>query len=188
MTDRVRQVMREVPRRRFLPKAERAWAGLDRALDIGYGATCSQPSTVVRLLELLDARPGHRVLDVGSGSGWTTAMLARLVSPDGWVVGVEIVPELVERSRAALEAHDVQGARVEQAVKGVLGRPADGPYDRILVSAEAHDVPQPLLDQLADGGRMVVPVRGRLVTAELHDGKVSTESEGWYSFVPLQGS
>jgi protein-L-isoaspartate(D-aspartate) O-methyltransferase len=188
MADRIRKVMKAVPRRGFLPADQQAWADADRALGIGHGSTCSQPSTVVRLLELLDARPGHRVLDVGSGSGWTTAMLASLVAPDGWVIGVEIEPALVERSRRALLAYEVTGATVEQAVRGVLGWPDRAPYDRILVSAEARDVPQALVDQLAEGGRMVIPVNGRLLTAHLHDGQVSTEQEGWYSFVPLQES
>lgn len=186
MSDRIREVMHAATRRAFLPPEQQAVAGVDRALDIGHDSTCSQPSTVVRLLELLDTRPGDRVLDLGSGSGWTTAMLAALVAPGGSVVGVEIVPALVERGRVNLAAQGVSGASIEQARPGVLGWPAGAPYDRILVSAEAREVPRALLDQLADRGRLVVPVRGRLTTSEVVGGQVSTAKEGRYRFVPLQ--
>ncbi len=186
MVDRIGEVMQAVPRRGFLPPEQQSSADLDAALAIGHGSTCSQPSTVVRLLQLLDPRPGQRVLDVGSGSGWTTAMLAALVDPDGSVVGTEIEPALVERGRANLTAHDVRCAVIEQAVDGVLGWPAQAPYDRILVSAAAPSLPPSLLDQLADGGRLVMPVAGRLVTAVRSGTDVRTTQEGWYRFVPLR--
>src|SRR5688572_33158348 len=102
MNARVDEAFAAVPRRDFLPARQHPFAGLDQALDIGYGVTNSQPTTVRNMLELLDAQPGDRVLDVGSGSGWTTALLAHLVGPTGSVVGVERIPELVEASRANL--------------------------------------------------------------------------------------
>ena len=102
MTDRISEALAAVPRRDFLPDAMRRLADEDRALDIGYGSTCSQPWTVAYMLRLLDPQPGDRVLDVGSGSGWTTALLAHLVGPTGSVTGVEIVPALVSRSQADL--------------------------------------------------------------------------------------
>ena len=134
--ERVRQAMRRTPRAEFLLADQRPHAHHDRAMPIGHDVTCSQPSTVAAMLELLDVRPGHRVLDVGSGSGWTTALLSDLAGPDGHVLGVEREPDLVVRSTQTLHRLGVR-ARVETATPGVVGRPADGPYDRILVSAEA---------------------------------------------------
>lgn len=187
-TDAVEQAMTVVHRRDFLPAGQARFAGADMPLRIGHGATCSQPSTVAFMLRLLHPTPGHRVLDVGSGSGWTTALLARLVAPGGSVVGVEIEPALVTTGRANLLAAGVHGARIEQAEPGRLGRPEDSPYDRILVSAEVRRLPQSLVDQLADGGRMALPVRGRMVVVERDGAHVRARAApGTFQFVPLRG-
>jgi len=175
------------PRKWFLPQAEVRFAGLDRPLPIGHGQTNSQPTTVRHLLELLDARPGHRVLDVGCGSGWTTALLARLVEPDGEVVGVEIVPDLVAFGRANLERAGVRGARIEPADPEVLGFAASAPFDRILVSAEARDVPASLVEQLGEDGLLVVPVHGQLAVVRRSGPHAEPHVRllGHYAFVPL---
>ena len=107
---------------------------------IGYGSTNSQPSTVRYMLELLDVGPGQRVLDVGSGSGWTTALLGELVGPSGTVIGVELVPELVEMARSNLADHR-PWVRIELARDDALGWPEAAPFDRILVSADGGRVP-----------------------------------------------
>lgn len=184
----VTQAMRAVPRADYLPDDVSAQSGHDEALSIGFGSTCSQPSTVQVMLELLDARPGDRVLDVGSGSGWTTAILAELVGPDGWVRGTEVVAELVDRSRQQLVRAGYAHASVHVADPDVLGAPAHGPYDRILVSAQTERVPQQLVDQLAEGGRMVLPYQGRLVALTRRGEQLEEErAPGYYRFVPLQG-
>src|SRR5690606_6754907 len=144
----VRAAMAATPRSGFLPRPQRLFASLDAPLPIGAGQTNSQPSTVRRMLELLDVRGGDRVLDVGAGSGWTTAILGRLVGRSGSVLGVELVPELAEFGSANVERAGMPWARVERAHPGVLGAPEGGPYDRILVSAEPRELPRELVDQL----------------------------------------
>jgi len=175
------------PREGFLPPAEVRFAGLDRPLPIGHGQTNSQPTTVRHLLRHLDVRPGQRVLDVGCGSGWTTALLAQLVGPEGEVVGVEIVPGLVTFGRSNLERTGVTGARIEPAAPDALGHPAEAPYDRILVSAEAQELPQALVGQLAEDGVLVVPVAGRLAVVRRSGPHAEPEVRlvGHYAFVPL---
>jgi protein-L-isoaspartate(D-aspartate) O-methyltransferase len=184
---RVRAAFDAVHREDFLPEDQRANAPLDRALPIGHQQTNSQPRTVAAMLGLLDAGDGQRVLDVGSGSGWTTALLGHLVGPKGRVCGVELVPELVEWSRKNLQPYDMAWVSVHPADTEVLGLPEEGPFDRILVSAEANDVPQELVDQLVGGGVLVVPVAGRLVTVERRSADdLRVRRHGHYQFVPLR--
>jgi protein-L-isoaspartate(D-aspartate) O-methyltransferase len=173
------------PRRAFLPPAQRRFARLDGPLPIGWGQTNSQPRTVRRMLELLDVRPGQRVLDVGSGSAWTTALLAHLVGPDGEVAGVEIVPELVEVGRLNIEG--VPSASIQQADDDTLGLPSLAPFDRILVSAEATVLPSSLVEQLGDDGVLVVPVAGVLHEVRRRVADVVDVQHGRYAFVPLLG-
>ena len=183
--DRVRAAFERVRRADFLPPDQRGFAREDAAVPIGYGQTNSQPSTVRAMLELLEVAPGQRVLDVGCGSAWTTALLGELVGPDGEVVGVEIVPELVAFGRENLATYAMPWTTVQQAREGLLGAPERGPFDRVLVSAEATRVPEELLGQLVVGGRMVVPVRGRMTVVRRTDSEPEVTHTGWYSFVPL---
>lgn len=140
--------MAQTARADFLPVGVRHFAEQDRALQIGHGATCSQPSTLRAMLELLRVEAGHRVLDVGSGSGWSTAILARLVGPTGTVLGVDLEEPLVQRSARIVDR--MPNASVRVALPGVLGAPEQAPFDRILVSAATDRVPEPLVDQLCE--------------------------------------
>ena len=194
--DRIAEAFARVPREPFLPVAERQNASDNVPLSIGRGQTNSQPSTVADMLRLLDPQPGETVLDLGSGSGWTSMLLAVLVGPTGRVLGVERHPELVESSQAAIEAVIAESADQETlaevgihaAVPGALGLPAEAPFDRILVSAGAESLPDQLVDQLAVGAAMVIPVAGEMLRV-VRDGPGSDEltitRHGRYRFVPL---
>ncbi|HSE09707.1 MAG TPA: methyltransferase domain-containing protein [Nocardioidaceae bacterium] len=183
--DRLGEAFKRVRRRDFLPREQLGFADEDAALPIGFGQTNSQPSTVRAMLDLLEVEPGQRVLDVGCGSGWTTALLGDLVGPDGEVVGVEIVPELVAWGASNLAAYAMPWTRVIQAREGVLGFPESAPYDRILVSAEAKRVPKELYRQVGSGGLMVVPVSGKMTVVRRTAGAPEVTHAGWYTFVPL---
>lgn len=184
---RVVAALADVPRTRFLPPMVRAQAAVDAPLPIGHGATNSQPWTVQFMLELLQVPVGARVVDVGSGSGWTTALLARLTGPAGRVRGVEIVPELVELGRRHLSGFELPWASIEQATAGTYGLPAAGPFDRILVSADPSELPPQLEQQLAIGGRLVAPASGVMWVVDRDDSGWRREPVTGYRFrfVPL---
>lgn len=184
--DRIADAFSAVPRKGFLPRAARWRAAVDAPILIGHGQTNSQPRTVAAMLRLLEVRHGDRVLDVGSGSGWTTALLAHLTGPTGQVVGVEIEPELVAFGTANLTRRRVPWASIAATEPGVLGRPAQAPYDRILVSAMATELPEELVEQLTPGGRMVVPVAGRMLLVDRTGEGVTVTTHGEYRFVPLR--
>ena len=184
--DRVAAAFEAVPRVDFLPRRERRRAAYDGPLAIGHGQTNSQPRTVEDMLRLLDVQPGHRVLDVGAGSGWTTALLAQLTGDTGSVRGVELEAELAVWGADNLRHAKMPWASLEPSIPGVLGLPDHAPYDRILVSAEADELPGELVDQLATDGRMVIPVAGRMVLVVRHGDDADVTEHGWYRFVPLR--
>lgn len=187
--ERLRAAFRAVARSDFLRPQDRPQADTDAPLSIGWGQTNSQPRTVYAMVELLDVRPGHRVLDVGSGSGWTTALLAQLVGSQGRVVGVELEPHLVEFGAGNLARYHCPWATIRRSPLDVLGAPQDAPFDRILVSAAAAQLPTALVAQLAVGGVMVIPVAARM-TRVVRQGadvdEVTVTTHGLYSFVPLR--
>lgn len=169
----------------FLPQEVKDHAHLDTALAIGYNQTNSQPTTVRLMLEWLDAKAGHKILDVGSGSGWTTALLAHIVGPKGFVYATEIVPELVEFGQKNTERAGVRNAKFFQTGK-TYGLPDYAPYDRILVSASAGHLPEELPAQLKTGGKIVIPVKNDILEiTRLADNNYKTITHPGFMFVPL---
>jgi protein-L-isoaspartate(D-aspartate) O-methyltransferase len=153
----VLRALERVPRERFVAERERLRAYEDVALPIGHGQTISQPYMVARISEALAVRPGWRVLDVGTGSGYQAAVLAELGAE---VVTIERIAELAELARANLAAAGYEGVDVVVG-DGTLGLPERAPFDGIAVAAAAPDLPQTLYRQLRPGGRLVVPVGGQ---------------------------
>jgi protein-L-isoaspartate(D-aspartate) O-methyltransferase len=184
---RVIEAMAAVPREAFVPNWLQERAYDDSALPIGEGQTISQPLIVAMMIEALALEPTDRVLEVGSGSGYATAVLSRISQE---VIGVELVAALRERAEAVL--HDLAVTNVRLHAAGTtLGRPEDAPYAAILVSAGAPRVPRALVDQLTEEGRMIIPVGDRrgqeLVRVVRSDCGVSLARIGPCAFVPLLG-
>lgn len=185
---RVVDAMASVPRERFVPGDLRARAYDDVALPIGEGQTISQPLIVAMMLDALRLRAGDRVLDIGTGSGYQAAVLGVLVQE---VITVERVPALVIGARAALDSLPCDNVHVFAAID-VLGWPDRAPYDAIVVAAGAPHVPRELIDQLADGGRLAMPI-GTLASQELvlvtkTSHGVELARFGPCTFVPLIGT
>jgi protein-L-isoaspartate(D-aspartate) O-methyltransferase len=182
----VTEALQAVRRRDFLLKEVKERAELDAPLPIGYGQTNSQPYTVQVMLEWLEVDEGQKVLDIGSGSGWTSALLSYLVGDEGRVYAVEVVPELLEFGRDNCDKLGIENITFFQADKMILGLPEHGPYDRILVSASAENMPEELFDQLASPGKMVVPVAETIYEISKDDSGVITKlAHPGFVFVPL---
>jgi protein-L-isoaspartate(D-aspartate) O-methyltransferase len=184
----VLHAIQQVPRHLFVPESVRHRAYDDTALPIGAGQTISQPYVQARYLELIALGGRERVLEVGTGSGYQTALLALLAET---VFSVERVPALAQGARAALEAAGIRNVTVLVG-DGTLGWRPFGPYDAILVAAASPGVPEPLVDQLAPGGRMVIPLGDRAtqsLTLVQRDalGGVRRTTLGDVRFVPLLG-
>ncbi|MGK9165155.1 hypothetical protein KXR53_02600 [Inquilinus limosus] len=180
LPERLRQAVREAPRHRFVhrfqidrdrpvedfdaePQRHLAAVYSDRVLahlgpdDAALDSTNSQPSYVLWLLHRLGLQPGHKVIEIGSGSGWLAAVMGRLVGGDGRVVGVEILSDLVRRSRDDLTALGIANVEIVEG-DGAAGHAAGAPYDRAMITAAVWDLPAALFDQVAEGGRLLLPI------------------------------
>ena len=186
-TPSIIEAFKSVDRHDFiLPEYEDESYG-DYPLPIGDGQTISQPSTVAFMLELLQPQEGDIILDVGSGSGWTSALLSEIVGERGFVYGVELVPELVNFSRDNLLTYGFDNVEIFQASVGVLGLPEHGPYDKILVSAAGYDLPEELVEQLKIRGRMVIPVDDSIFKIDkVGEDDIREERYQGFVFVPLK--
>lgn len=184
---RVLAAMRAVPREHFIDGALALRAYEDRPLPIGHGQTISQPYVVARMAELAGLRGGERVLEIGAGCGYASAVLARLVAQ---VYAVEIIPDLASLAQRKLAQLGVKNVQIE-CFDGGVGWPEHAPYDAVLVAAGAPRVPALLLHQLADGGRLVIPVGERedqrLVVVTRRGDELETTRDTPVRFVDLIG-
>jgi protein-L-isoaspartate(D-aspartate) O-methyltransferase len=186
--ERVLSAMEAVPRHCFVPEALRGQAYGDHALPIGEGQSISQPLTVARMLEAMDLMGGERVLEVGTGSGYQTALLSKLVRR---VYSIERIRALAARAEKLLAELGCRNVLV-QVADGTAGWKAQSPFDAIVVTAGGPSVPPALVEQLAKGGRLVVPVGDRasqvLTRVRRQGGRVVTEELGRARFVDLVGA
>ena len=183
---RVIDVMQRVPRHRFVPEDIRPRAYDDRPLPIGYRQTISQPYVVAYMTQALQLAPNARVLEIGTGSGYQTAVLAELAAT---VYSIEIVPPLAARAAATLDELGYDNVQVREG-DGYAGWPEAAPFDAIMVTAAPDHVPQPLVDQLAVGGRMIIPVGAyrQTLTVLVRTGEGVTEEAALpVLFVPMTG-
>ena len=187
---RVMEVMGRVPRHRFVPSDQQANAYENRPLGIGYGQTISQPYIVALMSDLLRPDPDHRVLEVGTGSGYQAAVLADLFAS---VYTIEIIEPLGEQARERFAALGYDSIHVRLG-DGYYGWESEAPFEAIIVTAAASHVPPPLIGQLKPGGRMVIPVGSRFQVQHLmliekqQDGEIQTRQILPVRFVPLTGA
>ena len=179
------EAFRKINRADFLSKEIKDEAELNIPLPIGFGQTISQPLTVAFMMELLDARPGNKVADIGSGSGWTAALLSDIVGTRGIVYGVEIIPQLLTLANINLKKVGYPKTVVYKSDKKP-GLAKFAPYNRILVSAASQKVPKELIGQLKTGGKMVIPIGGSIFKIDkLNNAKLAYEEFPGFAFVPL---
>ena len=177
-----------MPRHEFVPEDVRAQAYADRPLPIGYGQTISQPFIVALMTDLLDVKPGHKVLEIGTGSGYQAAVLSPLA---GQVYSIEIVPELGDRAARACCAGSAMRNVETKVADGYYGWPEAAPFDAIVVTAAASHIPPALIQQLKPGGRMVIPIGGPFSAQQLMlvekqpDGGITTRQLLPVQFVPF---
>ncbi len=187
-SERVLEAMKKVPRHLFMPESVRQYAYIDSPVPIGQKQTISQPYIVGLMTQTVDPKPGDRALEVGTGSGYQAAVLGELVQE---VYTIEIILDLAERASKTLSELGYDNVEVRQG-DGYQGWPEKAPFDIILVTAAPEIIPQPLIDQLAEGGRLVVPVgpQGEIQTLTLvtkEKGEVQRTHLTGVRFVPMTG-
>lgn len=189
LDERVIDAMREVPRHLFVPEESRHYAYANGPVPIGLGQTISQPYIVALMTDLLTPKPSDTILEIGTGSGYQAAILSRLVKQ---VYTVEIVETLADKARERLVVYDYHNIEVRSG-DGYMGWPEHAPYDGIVVTAAAPHIPQPLIDQLRNGSRLVIPVglpfcyQELLVIEKDSQGNLDSRTVLGVSFVPFTG-
>jgi len=187
-TPRIIEAFRKIKRIDFLPKGMEDLAELNEALPIGYGQTISQPLVVAFMLEQLEPKEGEKILDIGSGSGWTSALLGEVVGPEGKVIAIDTIPELVEFGRKNVAKYDFIKSGIAEFIcaDGSKGYEREAPFDKILASASAEQLPQAWKEQLKIGGRIVTPIGSSiwLFIKKTESDFAEIEYPG-FAFVPL---
>ena len=189
-TRQIIEAFRAISRADFMPAETKGWADQDLAFPIGYGQTISQPLTVAFMLEKLQPNAGDKILDIGSGSGWTSALLAHIVGEKGKVIAIEIIPELKQFGENNVSGYNFIKKGIVKFVRadGSKGYKEQAPYDRILVSASAtvSKIPQEWKDQLKIGGRIVAPIESSIwVFTKKSDKEFEEQEYPDFVFVPL---
>jgi protein-L-isoaspartate(D-aspartate) O-methyltransferase len=183
----VLRAMRRVPRHEFVPDDQRGAAYMNKALPLDHGQTISQPYIVAIMTQLVNAHPGAHALDIGTGSGYQAAILAELVEE---VHSVEIICELADSARRRLKRQGYVNVNVTCG-DGYQGLPDEAPFDVIVVAAAAGHVPEPLIEQLAPGGRLIIPVGDNIQQLQLitksQDGMITKKNIEYVRFVPMTG-
>lgn len=188
----VKEAFENVPREKFVPKRVRDNAYVDCPLSIGHEQTISAPSMIAIMLEALEVKEGNTILEIGTGSGYNAALLSELVGVTGKVYSIERLEDLAEQARANLENSGYSNVEVIVG-DGTQGYEKKAPWDRIIVTACAPKIPDPLIDQLENGGILVAPVgehyRSQILTLirKSEDGEIEREERGTCAFVPLVG-
>ena len=184
---RILEAMRQIPRHVFIPPPHDRSAYDDNPLPIGNGQTISQPYIVALMTELLDPHPEDKILEIGAGSGYQAAILARLACR---VITIERIPAVADLARSILKKQGIANAEVIDG-DGTLGYPEAGPYNGIIITAATPQIPKPLIGQLAEGGRLVAPAGDRdiqeMVRIVNRDGRFLETHHGGVRFVPLIG-
>lgn len=183
-TKSVIDAFRKVPREDFIPENMKKYAYVNEPLPIGEGQTISQPLTVAFMTEYLDAKPGNKILEVGAGSGYQAAILSEVVGEKGKIISTEVIPKLAGFAEQNLKKY--KNVKVICS-DGSLGYEPEAPYDRIIVTASAPDVPEPLLKQLKDNGKIIIPIGAEMYLIEKQKGKIRKTMLGYFRFVPLTG-
>ncbi len=190
LDEKVIRAMLRVPRHMFIPEYEQRAAYIDRPLEIGYGQTISAPHMVAIMCEILELAEGHKVLEIGAGSGYNAAVMAELVGKKGHVYTVERIEHLVNFARENLKETGYDNVTV-LLENGSMGYPRYAPYDRIAVTCAAPYIPETLLEQLKPGGIMVIPVGSysqELIRVKKDsNGNIHKKKKGEVIFVPMLG-
>jgi len=182
------EAFQKINRADFVPEEIKEEAYINAPLPIGYGQTISQPLTVAFMLELLQPEPGNKILDVGSGSGWQTALLSSIVGDEGRVFAIEIIPELEAFGRKNVSKYSFVQKKIVNfyCLTAANGLPEEAPFDRIISAASAQEIPLAWKEQLKIGGKMVVPIKDK-VHLLIKKGKNEFEEEIYpgFAFVPF---
>jgi protein-L-isoaspartate(D-aspartate) O-methyltransferase len=188
-TKEVEKAFIEVNREYFLPENKKKYAYIDTPLEIGNGQTISAPHMVAIMVEGLDIKKGQKILEIGAGSGYHAAIVSRLVGNLGHVYSIERYQTLVENAKNNIEKSKIENVTIIKG-DGSEGLEKYAPYDRIYVTCAAPDIPQPLINQLKENGKLMIPVGrmlSQLILIEKFEGKIKRKNLGGCAFVPLVG-
>ena len=187
-TPRIIEAFKSIDRKDFIPQDLSDDAYVDEPLPIGFGQTISQPLTVAFMLEHLSPEPGDKILDVGAGSGWQSAILAEVVGDKGRVISVERIPKLVEMAKENIAKYNFVGKGIVKIIygDGSEGYGPEAPYDKIVAAAAAYEIPEAWKKQLKVGGRIVAPVDHSIVVLnKTSENEFDVKEYFGFSFVPL---